>query len=171
MNGVYLRCRAPFLRGIVGNHGAGCLYHVQKYWILRDLTVDGSFALGGCVCAILVVEKGMDPLLALVTATIAGMAAGAVTGLLRTLFDIPAILARYSDPDWSVVRESADYGKKQYPSFEGGYDFFQDCGFAGSKQSAVSLVIGILIAVLIIVFLYWLFGTEFRQCSACHRKQ
>ena len=60
---------------------------------IADLTVDGSFALGGSVCAAMVVDKGMNPVAALVICLIAGMIAGAVTGILHTVFEIPAILA------------------------------------------------------------------------------
>ena len=55
-------------------------------------SVDGSFALGGSVCAVLVVS-GVDPVLAIFAAMLAGMIAGAVTGFLHTVFEIPAILA------------------------------------------------------------------------------
>lgn len=57
-----------------------------------DLTVDGSFATGGAVSAILIVN-GMDPWLSLLFALIAGALAGAVTGILNTICKIPAILA------------------------------------------------------------------------------
>ena len=69
------------------------VYITYKLLDIADLTVDGSFALGGCVCAMLIVQKGVNPFLALFLATLAGMAAGLVTGALHTAFDIPAILA------------------------------------------------------------------------------
>ena len=31
---------------------------------IPDMTCDGSFALGGCVCAVLIVNNNVDPLLA-----------------------------------------------------------------------------------------------------------
>ena len=68
------------------------VFITYKLLDIADLTVDGSFALGGCVCAVMVVG-GMDPLLAIVVAMVAGMVAGAVTGFLHTVFEIPAILA------------------------------------------------------------------------------
>ena len=60
---------------------------------IADLTVDGSFALGGCVAAVASVNMGLDPLVSVLLGMLAGLVAGAVTGLLHTLFDIPAILA------------------------------------------------------------------------------
>lgn len=69
------------------------VYITYKLLDIADLTVDGSFALGGCVCAVMVLNRGMDPWAALIVAAAAGMVAGAVTGFLHTVFEIPAILA------------------------------------------------------------------------------
>ena len=69
------------------------VYITFKLLDIADLTVDGSFALGGCVCATLIVGRGMNPVAALFIATLAGMAAGFVTGILHTVFEIPSILA------------------------------------------------------------------------------
>ncbi len=68
------------------------VFITYKLLDIADLTVDGSFALGGSVCAVLVVA-GVDPLVAIIAAMLAGMLAGAVTGFLHTVFEIPAILA------------------------------------------------------------------------------
>ncbi len=68
------------------------VYITYKLLDIADLTVDGSFALGGSVCAVLVVA-GVDPLIAVEAALLAGMLAGAVTGFLHTVFESPAILA------------------------------------------------------------------------------
>jgi len=57
-----------------------------------DITTDGSFALGGAVAATLIVA-GWDPVLATAAAILAGMAAGAMTGILHTKFDIHSLLA------------------------------------------------------------------------------
>lgn len=58
----------------------------------RDLTVDGSIALGGAVAAVLLV-RGSHPLVATAAAAAAGAAAGAVTGILHTRFNINGLLA------------------------------------------------------------------------------
>lgn len=57
-----------------------------------DLTVDGSFALGGAVAAVLIV-KDVNPFLATLAALGAGLCAGLVTSLLNTKLRIPALLA------------------------------------------------------------------------------
>jgi putative ABC transport system permease protein len=57
-----------------------------------DLTVDGSFALGGAVAAVLIVDD-VNPFLATLAAVGAGLLAGLTTSLLNTKLKIPALLA------------------------------------------------------------------------------
>ncbi len=57
-----------------------------------DLTVDGSFPLGGAVAARLIFE-GVDPTLSAAVATLAGFVAGSMTGLLNTRLKINSLLA------------------------------------------------------------------------------
>ncbi len=57
-----------------------------------DLTVDGSFPMGGAVAATLIVA-GVNPWLATLIAFISGMCAGLVTSLLNTKLRLNALLA------------------------------------------------------------------------------
>ncbi len=57
-----------------------------------DLTVDGSFTTGAAVAAMLIVG-GTNPLLATLAAIAAGLAAGAITGILHTKGRINPLLA------------------------------------------------------------------------------
>ncbi|MBW1955789.1 MAG: ABC transporter permease [Deltaproteobacteria bacterium] len=57
-----------------------------------DLTVDGSFALGGAVVARLIME-GVSPVYGIFLATVAGFLAGCCTGLLNTRLKINSLLA------------------------------------------------------------------------------
>ncbi len=57
-----------------------------------DLTVDGSFATGAAITAVMIVN-GYNPVLALLVAFACGMAAGLVTGLLNTKGNIDGLLA------------------------------------------------------------------------------
>lgn len=57
-----------------------------------DLTVDGSFPLGGAVCAVLI-AAGCNPWLATLAATLAGAVAGLVTGWLNVRLKIMDLLA------------------------------------------------------------------------------
>lgn len=57
-----------------------------------DLTVDGSFPLGACVCAAMV-SAGVDPWMATLAALAAGLCAGAVTAALSIKLRILGLLA------------------------------------------------------------------------------
>jgi putative ABC transport system permease protein len=57
-----------------------------------DLTVDGSFALGGAVISRLIVE-GLHPFFAILIAFLSGFAAGCLTGILNTRLKINSLLA------------------------------------------------------------------------------
>ncbi len=57
-----------------------------------DLTVDGSFPLGGAVCAVLI-AAGINPWLATLAATAAGAVAGLITGWLNVRLKIMDLLA------------------------------------------------------------------------------
>ena len=63
-----------------------------RIFAFPDITAEGSITLGAAVAAILLV-KGIDPLVATLAAAIAGMAAGASTGLLHTKFKINGLLS------------------------------------------------------------------------------
>ena len=95
MNAIF-----AFFNSLPGAFGQGFIWGIMAigvyitYRILdvADLTVDGSLATGGAVCALLI-TNGVNPWIALVAAILAGMTAGFVTGLLHTACGIPAILA------------------------------------------------------------------------------
>ena len=57
-----------------------------------DLTVDGSFPLGGAVAARLIVA-GVDPILSTIAAFLAGFGAGCLTGLFNTRLKINSLLS------------------------------------------------------------------------------
>lgn len=160
ISGIMLAMQGAVSQGVLWGIMVLGVYITYKILDIADLTVDGSFALGGCICAVLVVDKGMDPLLALGISTLAGMLAGAVTGLLHTLFDIPAILAGILTQIglWSINLRIM--GKSNVPLLKVDTIFSRIVEWFNLRQTMVSLVIGILIGVLVIVFLYWLFGTE-----------
>lgn len=68
------------------------VYLTFRVLAFPDLTVDGSFALGGAVAAVLIVN-GVNPFLATLAALGAGLCAGLATSLLNTKLKIPALLA------------------------------------------------------------------------------
>ena len=135
------------------------VYITYKLLDIADLTVDGSFALGGSVCAVLVVA-GVDPLIAVVAAMLAGMLAGAVTGFLHTVFEIPAILAGILTQIalWSINLRIM--GKSNTPLLQSDTIFSRMTELTGLSSAAASIIVGVIVAVAIIAALYWFFGTE-----------
>lgn len=135
------------------------VYITYKLLDIADLTVDGSFALGGSVCAVLVVS-GVDPLIAVAAAMLAGMLAGAVTGFLHTVFEIPAILAGILTQIalWSVNLRIM--GKSNTPLLQSDTIFSRMTELTGLSSATASIIVGVIVAVAIIAALYWFFGTE-----------
>ena len=58
-----------------------------------DLSVDGTFPLGGVCATIFMLRLGINPIIATLLAFFVGMAAGAVTGLLHVKFRISKLLS------------------------------------------------------------------------------
>lgn len=161
MEGMLLALQGAVAQGVLWGILVLGVYITYRLLSISDLTVDGSFALGGCICAVMIVNRGADPFLALIIATLAGAAAGAVTGILHTLFEIPAILAGILTQIslWSINLRIME-GKSNIPLLKSETIISRLVEMTGLTQSQGSLAAGIVVAVLIIVLLYWFFGTE-----------
>lgn len=161
MNGLLVSLQDAVAQGVLWGIMVLGVYITYKLLDIADLTVDGSFALGGCVCAVMVLNKGMDPWIALIIAAAAGMVAGAVTGFLHTVFEIPAILAGILTQIglWSINLRIMG-GKSNVPLLKTDTIFSKIIGWTGINKQLASLFLGIGVAVLMIAFLYWFFGTE-----------
>lgn len=70
---------------------------------IADLSCDGTFALGGCISAILI-TRGVNPFVTLLFALVGGMLAGLVTGWSRHETYDPCDLSRYFNNDRIMVR-------------------------------------------------------------------
>jgi len=81
-----------FYEGLVFGFVAIGVYLTFRVLGFPDLTVDGSFALGGAVTAVLI-TNGVNPFLATLAALGVGLCAGLATSLLNTKLRIPALLA------------------------------------------------------------------------------
>ena len=161
MNGLLVSLQDAVVQGVLWGIMVLGVYITYKLLDIADLTVDGSFALGGCVCAVMVLNKGVDPWIALIIAAVAGMAAGAVTGFLHTVFEIPAILAGILTQIglWSINLRIMG-GKSNVPLLKTDTIFSKIIGWTGINKQLASLLLGIGVAVSMIAFLYWFFGTE-----------
>ena len=172
---TFLDFLVPFSGAMLGAVSQGVLWGIMALGVyitfkildFADMTVDGSFALGGCVCALLIV-RGVNPLLAVLVATVAGSIAGLVTGFLTTKFKIPGILAGilvqlalYSinlpvlgGPNQPLTRVHTtimDWINKAFNLSE---------FFPYSATSVSSLITGIIFTGAAIAILYWFCGTE-----------
>ncbi|MGN0729957.1 ABC transporter permease [Treponema sp.] len=172
---TFLDFLMPFSGAMLGAVSQGVLWGIMALGVyitfkildFADMTVDGSFALGGCICALFVM-RGMNPLLAVLAATAAGSIAGLITGFLATKFKIPGILAGilvqlalYSinlhilgGPNQSLGRAPCtimDWISRTFKLAE---------AFPFSASSVSSFITGIIFTAAVIAILYWFFGTE-----------
>jgi putative ABC transport system permease protein len=126
---------------------------------IADLTVEGSYPLGAAV-AISHIASGGSPITAILLAFEAAAIAGAVTGLLHTKLQIPALLAGILTMIGLYSINLRVMGGKSNISIlrmDNIYTFF---GNFGLDKNMSILVCGLIFVAAIIVFLYWFFGTE-----------
>ena len=140
------------MAGIYSAIGVAITYKILDY---ADLTVDNSLCTGGAVAAVCIIG-GMNPLLALLCAVLAGALAGLCTGLLHTVLGIPAILS-------GILTQLALYsinmhimgGKSNLTVSRTQYQLL----LSSAKVPAAILVSGIFV-IAIVALLYWFFGTQ-----------
>ena len=146
-------------QGIIWGLMALGIYITFRLLDVADLTVDGSFTTGGAV-AVMLILAGQNVWVAMLAALLAGILAGLVTGLLHTKLGIPVILA-------GILTQFSLYSIN-----------LRIMGMAANKAVSVdkfnlilssrhvpsAILKGILIALALISFFYWYFGTE-QGCS------
>ena len=122
---------------------------------VADLTVDGSFTTGGAGTVMLILS-GWPAWAAVLAGAVAGALAGLVTGLLHTRLGIPVILS-------SILTQLALYSVN-----------LRIMGMAANKAISVdrfslllssrnigrAILTGLGIALVLVSFFYWYFGTE-----------
>lgn len=160
---------AAFVRALPGNVAQGIIWGIMALGVyityrlldFADLTVDGSMVTGGAV-AVVLIRGGMHPVLALVFAFLAGMAAGFVTGILHTALGIPGILA-------SILTQISLYsinlgimGKANQAINVDQYELVASLRYVTAEMDVriAFFLRMILCAILLIALLYWFFGTE-----------
>ncbi len=137
------------------------VYLTLRVLAFPDLTVDGSYTLGGGTTAVLIVA-GVHPFLATLAAIGVGLCAGLVTGLLNTKLRLPALLAGIlmmvglysinlrvmSGANVSLLREVTTFDKV--------------AGFLGLSSGSieVSIIVALVIAVIVFLVLNWFLRTE-----------
>ena len=157
--GILLAIQGAVSQGVLWGIMALCIYLTYRILDVADLTVDGSFALGGCTCAALV-TAGMNPWLSLVVAVAAGMIAGFVTGMLHTKCAIPAILAGILTQIGLYSINLRIMGRSNTPLLKTPTIFKSLASMTGLAQNWVSMIVGAIFVIVLIAVLYWFFGTE-----------
>lgn len=142
-------------QGIIWGIMALGVYVTFRLLDIADLSVDGTFTTGAAVTVMLTLA-GFPAWTATLIAIAAGLAAGFITGLLHTKLGIPAILA-------GILVQFALYTVN-----------LRIMGMAANKsvnpdqfslvltmrKVPIAILVGGLIAVAVIILLYWYFGTE-----------
>ena len=125
---------------------------------IADLSVEGSFPLGGAVAAVLLAEKH-NPATAIVVAGIAGMLAGAMSGLLHTKLKIPALMSGILTMIalYSVILRVMGKANLSLLNTD---TVFTSMEFLQLSPNMTTFVVGLFIAVAIPLWMYWFFGTE-----------
>lgn len=158
--GILFAMEGAASQGILWGIMALGVYLTFRILDFADLTVEGTFALGGCVSAMLLINN-VDPLVSILVAFVAGAIAGCVTGFLHTKLKIAKILAGilpmialYSinirimqgKPNQSLLGVTTLMTKVE--------------SLLGLDKNLVSLIAGVVFTALIIALMYWFFGTE-----------
>ena len=136
------------------------VYLTYRVLDFPDLTVDGSFTTGAATCAMLIVG-GFPVPVAMIAGTLAGMAAGAVTGLLHVWGNINPLLA-------GILTQIALYsinlrimGNKANVPLLRQTTLFTPLQEAGLLRTWASVAIFAVVVAIVGVIVYWFLGTSF----------
>lgn len=145
---------ASVAQGLIWGVMAIGVFITFKILNFADLTVDGSVALGGAV-AVMAITSGYSIPIAMILATLAGVIAGFITGILNTLLGIPDILA-------GILSQIALYsinmnimGKANTAVSVDKYGLIVTL-----RDISHTILVGLIFVIAIIALLYWFFGTE-----------
>ncbi len=129
------------------------VYITYKVLDFADLTVDSSLCTGGAVSAMLIIG-GVHPVLTLPFAIVAGMCAGALTGLINTKLGIPPILSgiltqlAFYSINLRIMQDRANRGLNNLPTM------------ISLGEVTMAIITGAIVVSIVIAALYWFFGTE-----------
>ena len=160
LEGIYLAIQGAASQGIIWGIMTLGVYITFKVLDFPDLTVDGSFALGGAVSAILI-SNGMNPFITLFFSFLAGSLAGLTTGILNTKLQIPGILA-------GILTMIALYsinirvmgGRPNIPLLGMATSLTIIQNILSLSKVVSDLLVGFVFSVFIVLIMYWFFGTE-----------
>ena len=163
-----------FINSMPGALGQGLAWGIMAIGVyltyrvldVSDLTVDGSLATGGAVCAV-AISMGVNPWLAVLLAVLAGMLAGLVTGFFHTKCGIPAILsgiltqlALYSINLRIMGIGSSSATMATIALNVNSHNLLLSSRYIRSLSLENPLILLVIVVGQVIAALYWFFGTE-----------
>lgn len=152
MGGILASIPGATAQGLIWGVMALGVYVTYKLLDIADLTVDSSLCTGGATSAMLILA-GFHPIVSLLFAALAGMAAGLVTGFLHTRLRIPAILA-------GILTQLGLYSINLRIMGKSSVALLRQPVVISLGNIPMALAIGFLVIVAVIAVLYWFFGTE-----------
>lgn len=147
-------------QGIIWGIMAIGVYITFRIMDIADLSVDGTMCTGAAVC-IMMMQGGANVWIALLSATVAGMLVGLVTGVFHTLMGIPAILAGILTQLglWGVNLKIM--GKSNQAINVDKYNLLVSLRYVKNSIMDKNTIFVIVIFIIVIIgVLYWFFGTE-----------
>lgn len=146
--------------GLVYGFIAIGVYITFRVLAFPDLTVDGSFPLGGSVCAVLIIN-GVNPWLATLAALGAGLIAGLGTSLLNTKLRINALLAGILMMVGLYSINLMIMGRANIPLLREVTIFDQFAQFLNTDKSiSLTIIFVSILAAIILIILNWFLRTE-----------
>ncbi|NLA82972.1 MAG: ABC transporter permease [Clostridiales bacterium] len=151
---------------LMGSVSLGLLWAVMTIGVfityrvldIADLTTEGSIAMGAAIAA-RGITMGLNPFLSTFLALLGGMAAGLATGLLHTRLKIPALLSGILTMIalWSVNLRIMGRANISLLRMNTVFTFLEKIGL---QKTYASIILGFVFVGVLVVFLYWFFGTE-----------
>ncbi len=147
-------------QGLIWGIMAIGVYITFRILDIADMTVDGTLCTGAAVC-IMMMQSGQNVWISMAMALVAGMLAGLMTGLLHTFMGIPAILS-------GILTQLSLYsinlkimGKANQAINVDKFDLLVSLRYIKNVPFFENTILIVAVAiVLLILVLYWFFGTE-----------
>ena len=152
-------------QGLIWGLVAIGIYISYKILDIADLSVDGSFATGACVCVVMI-ANGVPAWVSVILAFICGAVAGTVTGLLHTALGVPSILAGILTQLslYSINLQLIMGGRSNFPfqsiPFYTGKAFDPDSLLLRMSDKVASIVVPLVFVAAVIIGLWLFFYTE-----------
>lgn len=150
-------------QGLIWGIMAIGVYLTYRILDIADLTVDGSFATGGAV-GVMCILNGWNLWTSILMSFFAGAVTGAMTGVFHIFMGIPAILAGILSQLGLYSINLKIMGKANQSVNVNNTDLLISLRWVKEFALHNPLILVTVIVVVLIAALYWFFGTE-RGCS------